>query len=94
MLHGFGSDGNDLIQLAKVWAQFMPEALFLAPNAPEVCTTSPSGYQWFSLADLSKAELRLFRKKYKKYLNVDDYVRRADFLAWEKKITSFLLEFQ
>ena len=57
LLHGFGSDGNDLIQLAKVWSQFMPEALFLAPNAPEVCTTSPSGYQWFSLAALSKAEI-------------------------------------
>ncbi len=36
-------------------------------------------------ADLSKAELRLFRKKYKKYLNNDDYIKRADYLSWENK---------
>ncbi len=33
-------------------------------------------------ADLSKNELRYFRKKYKKYLNADDYIKRADYLAW------------
>ncbi|MDA9695075.1 lytic transglycosylase domain-containing protein [Candidatus Pelagibacter sp.] len=33
-------------------------------------------------ADLSKNELKYFRKKYKKYLNSDDYINRADYLAW------------
>ncbi len=33
-------------------------------------------------ADLSKSELKYFRKKYKKYLNADDYIKRADYLAW------------
>ncbi len=33
-------------------------------------------------ADLSKNELKHFRKKYKKYLNADDYIKRADYLAW------------
>ena len=36
-------------------------------------------------ADLSKAELKSFRKKYKKYLNNDDHIKRADYLAWENK---------
>ncbi len=36
-------------------------------------------------ADLSKTELRSFRKKYKKYLTTDDYIKRADYLAWENK---------
>ena len=36
-------------------------------------------------ADLSKTELRLFRKKYKKYLNNEDHIKRADYLAWENK---------
>ena len=36
-------------------------------------------------ADLSKLELRSFRKKYKKYLNNDDHIKRADYLAWENK---------
>ena len=36
-------------------------------------------------AELSKSDLRFFRKKYKKYLNVDDYIKRADYLAWNNK---------
>ena len=36
-------------------------------------------------ADLSKTELRNFRKKYKKYLTNDDNISRADYLAWENK---------
>ena len=36
-------------------------------------------------ADLTKAELRSFRKKFKKYLNNEDYINRADYLAWENK---------
>ena len=36
-------------------------------------------------ADLSKNELKFFRKKFKKYLNADDYIKRADYLAWNNK---------
>ena len=36
-------------------------------------------------ADLSKNELRSFRNKYKKYLTKEDYIKRADNLAWENK---------
>ena len=36
-------------------------------------------------ADLSKNDLKFFRKKFKKYLNADDYIKRADYLAWENK---------
>jgi soluble lytic murein transglycosylase len=36
-------------------------------------------------AELSKADLRFFRKKFKKHLNADDYIKRADYLAWENK---------
>ncbi|WP_440931973.1 lytic transglycosylase domain-containing protein [Candidatus Pelagibacter sp.] len=36
-------------------------------------------------AELSKSELRFFRKKYKKYLNANDYIKRADSLAWKGK---------
>jgi soluble lytic murein transglycosylase len=36
-------------------------------------------------ADLSKTELSLFRKKFKNYLNAQDYIQRADYLAWENK---------
>ena len=36
-------------------------------------------------ADLSKNNLKYFRKKYKKYLNTNDYIKRADYLAWNSK---------
>ena len=36
-------------------------------------------------ADLSKTELSLFRKKFKNYLNAEDYIQRSDYLAWENK---------
>ncbi len=36
-------------------------------------------------ADLTRSEMKLFRKKYKKYLDKNDYIKRADYLAWENK---------
>ncbi len=36
-------------------------------------------------AELTKSELRFYRKKFKKYLNAEDYIKRADYLAWNNK---------
>lgn len=49
LLHGYGSDGADLIALAPYWQDLMPDALFLAPNAPERCALNPMGHQWFAI---------------------------------------------
>ncbi len=49
LLHGLGSDGDDLIGLAPEFAEILPDAQFLSPNAPFRCDMSPFGYQWFSL---------------------------------------------
>jgi phospholipase/carboxylesterase len=51
LLHGLGADGNDLIGLAPYWAPLLPEAEFVAPNAPFPCDMAPWGYQWFSVQD-------------------------------------------
>jgi phospholipase/carboxylesterase len=48
-LHGYGADGNDLIGIGKQWAQFLPDAVFVSPHAPEPCGGSPMGRQWFAL---------------------------------------------
>jgi phospholipase/carboxylesterase len=48
-LHGYGADGADLIEIGKQWRSFLPDADFVAPNAPERCTMSPMGRQWFPL---------------------------------------------
>ena len=36
-------------------------------------------------ADLSRSEMKFLSKKYKNYLTKDDYINRADYLAWENK---------
>ena len=36
-------------------------------------------------ADLNRSNMKFFRKKYKKYLNANDYIKRADYLSWEGK---------
>jgi len=36
-------------------------------------------------AELSRSNMKYFRKKYKKYLDSNDYIKRADNLAWENK---------
>jgi phospholipase/carboxylesterase len=49
LLHGYGADGSDLISLGQHWGQLLPDAMFIAPNAPEPCAGSPFGFQWFAL---------------------------------------------
>jgi phospholipase/carboxylesterase len=51
LLHGYGSNGDDLIGLAPFFAQALPEAEFLSPNAPFPCEIAPFGFQWFGLED-------------------------------------------
>jgi phospholipase/carboxylesterase len=58
-LHGYGSNGEDLISLAPYWADLLPDAEFVSPNAPFPCEQNPfGGFQWFGLEDRS-AEMRL-----------------------------------
>ena len=49
LCHGYGGDGKDISALAITWQRFLPNAIFLCPNAPEVCAVNPQGYQWFDL---------------------------------------------
>jgi len=57
LLHGVGADGSDLIELAPALAEALPQAAFIAPDAPEPCDMAPFGRQWFSLRDRRPAAL-------------------------------------
>jgi len=48
-LHGYGADGNDLIELGQQWQDWLPDTAFVSPHAPEPCGMSPMGRQWFPL---------------------------------------------
>lgn len=49
-LHGYGADGNDLIDLARMFAPILPDTAFVSPHAPDPCAEAPMGRQWFPLA--------------------------------------------
>ena len=51
-LHGYGANGDDLLSIGEEWARELPDAVFIAPNAPDVCEASPMGYQWFSIREI------------------------------------------
>ena len=57
LLHGVGADGADLIGFAPALAAALPDAAFVAPDAPSPCDMAPFGRQWFSLQDRSPARL-------------------------------------
>jgi phospholipase/carboxylesterase len=48
-LHGYGADGNDLIDIGRAWQQLLPEAAFVSPHAPRPCGQAPTGREWFPL---------------------------------------------
>ena len=48
-LHGYGADGNDLIEIGGAWQNLMPHAAFVSPHAPDPCDQLPTGRQWFPL---------------------------------------------
>jgi phospholipase/carboxylesterase len=55
LLHGYGSNGEDLIGLSDIFDQIIPQTVYLSPNAPT--STGFGGYQWFPISDLSNREL-------------------------------------
>jgi len=52
LLHGYGSNGADLIGLAPFWADLAPGAVFVAPNGIEDVPQAPGGFQWFPITSL------------------------------------------
>ena len=49
LLHGYGGDGKDISMLSMNWRRFLPNTIFLCPDAHEVCPINSSGFQWFDL---------------------------------------------
>lgn len=57
LLHGVGADGADLIELVPYVAEALPDAAFIAPDAPAQYDMAGFGRQWFSLQNRSTAAL-------------------------------------
>ena len=58
LLHGYGSNGDDLIGLAPFFARELPDTAFYSPNAPHLLEGGfMGGYQWFGLAGYDPAAM-------------------------------------
>jgi phospholipase/carboxylesterase len=57
LCHGYGGDGKDISLLASYWRTYLPNTLFICPDAPERCSVSVSGFQWFDLMDQTKDQV-------------------------------------
>ncbi len=50
-LHGYGANGPDLLALGREWRKVLPQAVFIAPDAPQsIPPQLGNGFQWFALA--------------------------------------------
>lgn len=54
-LHGYGANGADLLSIGEEWGRGLPDAAFVAPNAPESCESWPAGFQWFPIRAVDPA---------------------------------------
>jgi phospholipase/carboxylesterase len=50
LLHGYGADGHDLIDIGRHLSPVLPDTAFVSPHAPDVCGGAPNGRQWFPLS--------------------------------------------
>jgi|TARA_B110000211_G_scaffold72037_1_gene83535 phospholipase/carboxylesterase len=57
LCHGYGGDGKDISLLASYWRTYLPNTLFVCPDAPEKCAVSGTGFQWFDLMDQTKDQV-------------------------------------
>ena len=48
-LHGYGADGNDLIDIGRAWQSLLPDAAFVSPHAPQPVRAGADGPRWFPL---------------------------------------------
>ena len=56
LIHGYGSNGDDLISLARMIQPALPHAAFVAPNAPSQMPRMAAAYQWWPIETFSMAE--------------------------------------
>jgi phospholipase/carboxylesterase len=71
-LHGWGSDGNDLIQISHHWKKEIHKTTFIAPNGPDSCPQNPSGRQWFDI--LTENNIKMHQELQSSFSLLDKYI--------------------
>jgi len=69
-LHGYGANGQDLINIGNEWQDQLPQTVFVSADAPEPCAMNPfGGFQWFDLTMRDPTEYWRGVNKAAPYLN-------------------------
>ncbi|MFT4067452.1 alpha/beta hydrolase [Paraburkholderia sp.] len=55
LLHGVGSNARDLMPLADIWSESLPDTAFVSLDGTDPFDGGFGGRQWFSLSDISEA---------------------------------------
>ena len=58
LLHGYGADGADLIDLSQPFSMVLPSAKFISPDAPFDCKMSPMGKEWFPIEEIPNGAVK------------------------------------
>ena len=90
LLHGYGSNGEDLIGLAPYWKQDLPDTVFVSPDAPNPCEMG-FGFQWFSLHDWAPMALLSGAEHVTAYLNkfIDEQMAKYNLPASKVALVGF-----
>ena len=57
LCHGYGGDGKDISLLANYWQTYLPDTIFICPDAPEKCDVSPTVFQGFDLMEQTEDKI-------------------------------------
>lgn len=81
LLHGYGSNGTDLISLAPELMEFLPNAMFISPDAPFAFEGGiRGGFQWYSLLDRNPLIMLKKAKRAEPILNkfIEEQLKRTN----------------
>lgn len=90
LLHGYGSNGEDLIGLAPYWSRDLPDTIFVSPDAPYSCEMG-FGFQWFSLQSWAPLALLAGAEKASSILNqfIDEQMEKYNLPASKIALVGF-----
>jgi phospholipase/carboxylesterase len=91
LCHGYGGDGKDISLLASYWKTYLPDTLFVCPDAPERCAISATGFQWFDLMDQTREQVLIKSLVAEIKLNnlIDEVIKNNDLTAENITIGGF-----
>jgi len=90
-LHGYGSNGSDLMTLKDYFHLNQSETEFISPNAPESCEFNFFGYQWFALNERTVEEIQSGLKSAFFYLDdiVNNIIKKFEVKTEQISILGF-----